>query len=199
MSVFFPNEGDPKWFLLAKVAMGIALIIGAPFLVMPTIKKFNQARQSSSWPQTEAKITKSEVVRESRRGKPSWNPKISYHFTVEGREYTSSQVSWRGFATPIPAHAEEVAEKYPVGSVHKVFYSPDDPSQCVLESGTNWLVTLALFVPLFFVVFGGMLVYENFTYFRAQLNTRPKKSKKVKKKSRSPDPSKRRRRRRPIE
>ncbi len=197
MSVFSPHRGDANWFLLAKSAGGICLIIVAPFLVMPTIRSFNQARQSASWPQTDAEITKSEVVKKDVRGKPSWDPEISYRYTVDGKDFTSSDVSWRSFNTPIYSHAEEVANKYSVGSVHKAFYSPDDPSKSVLESGTNWMVTLNLFFPLFFLVLGGYTFYDNFTFYRDRVQKpKKKKRKKSKAKSGSGAPTTRRRKRR---
>ncbi|WP_298861148.1 DUF3592 domain-containing protein [uncultured Gimesia sp.] len=192
-----PHKGDPNWFLLAKSAVGISFIVIAPFLVMPTIRSFNQARQSASWPQTDAEITKSEVVKKDVRGKPSWNPNISYRYTVDGKDFTSSEVSWRSFNTPIYSHAEEVATKYPVGSVHKAFYSPDDPSKSVLESGTNWMVTLNLFFPLFFVLLGGYMVHDNFTFYRDRMQKpKKKKRKKLKAKTGSDPPTKRRKRKR---
>ena len=197
MSIFSPNEGDPSWFLLAKVAGGICLIVVAPFLVMPTIRSFNQARQSASWPQTDAEITRSEVVRKDVQGKPSWDPEVSYRYAVEGKDFTSTNVSWRSFNTPIYFHAEEVANKYSVGSVHKAFYSPDDPSKSVLESGTNWMVTLNLLFPLFFDLFGGFLVHDNFTYFRNRMqNPKKKKKRKTKAKTDSAPATRRRKRRR---
>jgi len=197
MSVFSPHEGDPSWFLLAKSAGGICLIVIAPFIVMPTIRSFNQARQSASWPQTDAEITKSEVVREDEKGKPAWDPKISYRYTVDGKNFTSSKVSWRSFSTSIYIHAEEVATKYPVGSVHKAFYSPDDPSKSILESGTNWMVNLGLFAPLFFVVLGGYMVHDNFSFYRNRIQ-KPKKKKrnKLKAKTGSDPPGRRRKRKR---
>jgi len=196
MNVFSPHEGDSNWFLLAKSAVGISFVVIAPFLVMPTIRSFNQARQSASWPQTDAEITKSEVVKDDVRGKPSWDPKISYRYTVNGKDFTSSNVSWRSFNTPIYSHAEEVANKYPVGSVHKTFYSPDDPSRSVLESGTNWMVTLNLFFPLLFVLMGGYTFYDNFTFYRNR-KQKPKKKKRNQSKAKTGnDPPARRRKRR---
>lgn len=197
MSVFSPHEGDSNWFLLAKSAVGISFVVIAPFLVMPTIRSFNQARQSASWPQTDAEITKSEVVKDDVRGKPSWDPKISYRYTVNGKDFTSSNVSWRSFNTPIYSHAEEVANKYPVGSMHKTFYSPDDPSRSVLESGTNWMVTLNLFFPLLFVLMGGYTFYDNFTFYRNR-KQKPKKKKRNQSKAKTGNdpPSTRRKRRR---
>lgn len=201
MSVFSPHPGDGNWFLLIKITVGVAAFIAGPFLVKPTINSFNQARQSNNWPQTEAEITHSEIVRGDRRGKTSWDPKISYRYTVDGRTHTSTRVAWRGFESPIYSHAEEVVNKYPVGSRHQAFYSPEDHSLAVLEKGTNWLVTLALFAPLFFLVFGGMVAYENFVFLRDRLDKPKKKKKKrakskVKSQSNSSESAMRRRRRR---
>ncbi|WP_417388079.1 DUF3592 domain-containing protein [Gimesia sp.] len=196
MSLFSPHEGDPDWFLLGKTAVGISFVVIAPFLIMPTYRSFNQARQSASWPQTDAEITKSEVVKEDVRGKPSWDPKISYRYTVDGKDYNSSNVSWRSFNTPIYSHAVEVANKYPVGSVHKTFYSPDDPSRSVLESGTNWMVTLGLFAPLLFVLMGGFIVRDHYTFYRDRKQKTKKKKRKQLKASAGNDPPTRRRKRR---
>ncbi|QDV19004.1 hypothetical protein Pan153_36650 [Gimesia panareensis] len=199
MKALAPHEADPNWFLLAKLLFGVALVIGAPFLVKPTISKYNEARQSANWPQTEAEITQSEVKTGQNRAKPAWTPVVSYRYSVDGKNYTSSDIAFRSFETPIPSHAEEVVEKYPVGSKHPVFYSPEDHSKAVLEKGTNWLVILALFFPLLFLAWGGYITYDNFIFLRARLS-QPKNKKKKKRtqtsNTSSPNSALKRRRRR---
>ncbi|MCA9007434.1 MAG: hypothetical protein KDA70_19335, partial [Planctomycetaceae bacterium] len=86
--------------------------------------------------------------------------------------------------------------KYPVGSVHKTFYSPDDPSRSVLESGTNWMVTLGLFAPLLFALMGGFIVRDHYTFYRDRKQKTKKKKRKQLKASAGNDPPTRRRKRR---
>lgn len=200
MKVLAPHEGDPIWLLLGKALVGVALVAGAPFLVKPAFKNFNQARASASWPQTEAEITHSEITQERRGKKTSWKPLVSFSYTVDGKPYTSSKIAFRGFGTPIYSHAEEMVIKYPVGSKHQAYYSPEDHSIAVLETGSNWLVTLALFVPVLFLLMGGYVAYENFAYLYSQFD-QPKKKKQKKKRAQtsttsSPNSALKRRRRR---
>lgn len=199
MRFLSPHPGDPNWFLLAKALIGAAMVIGAPFLIKPTFKKISEARQSANWPQTEAEITRSEVKTGQNRGRPSWDPIVSYRYSVDGKNYTSSDIAFRGYSTPIPSHAEEVVNKYPVGSKHPVYYSPEDHSKAVLEKGSNWLVNLSPLIPLVLLIAGGYSVYDNYTFLRSRLS-QPKKKKKKKRASTSttssPDSALQRRRRR---
>ncbi|MEQ8853070.1 DUF3592 domain-containing protein [Gimesia sp.] len=199
MRALAPHPGDPNWFLLAKALIGAAMVIGAPFLIKPTFKKISEARQSANWPQTEAEITQSEVKTGQNRRRPAWTPIVSYRYSVDGKNYTSSDIAFRSFETPIPSHAEEVVDKYPVGSKHPVFYSPEDHSKAVLEKGSNWLVNLSPLIPLLLLIGGGYIAYDNSIFLRSRLS-KPKKKKKKKRAptstSSSPDSALQRRRRR---
>lgn len=94
---------------------------------------------SESWPKTAG------VVRESAV-EPQWvkvgsgnmyvvSPKVLYEYEVEGRKYSSSQLSLIERNTANENLAREKSERHPVGQQVTVYYNPQKPEFATLEVG----------------------------------------------------------------
>ena len=57
--------------------------------------------------------------------------KISYEYTVGGKRYVSSKISFSVFTT----NPRQVVARYPKGKTVRVYYHPEKPNQAVLVPG----------------------------------------------------------------
>ncbi|MCB9134232.1 MAG: DUF3592 domain-containing protein [Anaerolineales bacterium] len=120
---------------------------------------------SKHWLKVSAKITRSEVKRETVFGfgmpKQLTYPEIAFKYLVNGKWYTSKNFS---FSLLRPA-ADEVVEKYPLNALVRVVYHPLLPGLAVLDPGLP--LNEALFLAFCFVwtsvmvIAGGWLIYSN--------------------------------------
>ncbi|RYG59040.1 DUF3592 domain-containing protein [bacterium] len=69
---------------------------------------------------------------------------IRYSYSVDGKEYSSNQVSFGARASKDRKFADAYARKYPVGLETVVYYKADEPTFAVLEP-TNVGVTRQIF------------------------------------------------------
>ena len=104
------------------------------------------------WPVTIGVVTAANMrVSPSRLGN-SYDPCISYSFTVEGTPYTGARRCFGDTYYAFKGPAESRLARYAVGSSVEVHYHPVDPSRSVLEVGTKPSTYFAL------LFFGGLLV-----------------------------------------
>jgi len=104
-------------------------------------------RKAASWPAADGVIIKSEL--EDSDGESS--VRITYRYTVNGRNFESSQFSFTAVANDLPAKKSRVA-KYPVGQRAQVYYDPQKPTAAVLERGESLTWLGILVTGLIFVV-----------------------------------------------
>jgi hypothetical protein len=105
--------------------IGIALT----FLGFVKIRNASEARR---WPVVTGTVTVSEVA-----GAIKYRPSVSYTYTIDSVAYNSSTISNMNFNTKNRSVVVEFLKKYPAGSEVKVYYNKSDPSDAILEPGTN--------------------------------------------------------------
>ena len=113
------------------------------------------ARSTRRWPWTEGKIVdagikESDMVAMTSRNTPKdqkwYTPKVHYVYEAHGRQMKSDSVSLSGgMSYGSERSARRFLKKYPVGSTHRVYYSPEDATRSTLELGlrpvhTIWLL-----------------------------------------------------------
>lgn len=160
----------PRWpsVLAGVIAIGFAvgvLAIDVFFGVVVT----RQIVAERTWKAVPGTIVSS-VVSASRRGNVSSAPgrlrgstsktryglRVSYAYTVNGKELVSDRISIAGFGDPSFRHESEAAGVYPQGSPVTVYYDPADPSQSALRVGLQPEMAFAGFIIL---TFNGALFY----------------------------------------
>src|ERR1700677_1526728 len=105
--------------------IGLLVIILIPFGI-------RKAKKIQSWPSTPGRITASGVVFSSGRI-GVWEPKLSYTYTVDGREYTGKVITLVETDTGSVQLAEAKIAPYPVGREVTVFYNPRKPRDSLLQ------------------------------------------------------------------
>lgn len=162
---------------------GLLFIVIAGLLAALALRQMEMARASSSWPLAEGVIIESKRVR-LESGYPGdtymrWVASITYRYSVQGREYTDSRVT---FAQETPSvHAtKRLLAKYPLGKEVKVAYHPDQYYTSVLEPGMSLrgaLMTIAgSGLIILFPLALGFLCFLGAWYWHAKLrqsHTRP--------------------------
>lgn len=116
--------------LVVGAVGGFALLCAGVAILVWGVGKLQQARDSRDWPQAEGIVTES-AFREERRDN---NPVVLYTYTVEGKTYTSRQISFDVFDKPGgKGRVESILARYPVGQKVTVYRHPNDPATAILE------------------------------------------------------------------
>jgi len=119
-----------------------ALVLTA-FLAGATITGFGAWRaiaawESRTWPVAAGVVQHSQVERRHRRGKHhsvNYQARVEYAYSVEGRYYRSSRISFGDAGTGFRAPARWIVDRYPITSEVIVHYDPEDPESAVLVAG----------------------------------------------------------------
>ena len=144
--------------------LALIFLIACPFLIWGAYKNVRLSKESATWPVVPGVVTASETTKVGWRTQP----KISYSYSVDGKAYSSTQVS---LAKVVPAkETAPMLTKYPVSQAVSVHYQPGNPAVSVLEAGPNRYVSshLYYFVYLFCVVLLVNIAYFAVTVWTAQ-------------------------------
>jgi hypothetical protein len=106
--------------------MSVFVLFGFGFVGMGCFHLYT-ANASLSWLTTEGTITRSERYKST--------PDISYDYTVEGKQYTGGTYQYGALHTR--GRTEQIVAQYSVGTVVKVYYSPQSPEKSVLIPGAG--------------------------------------------------------------
>ena len=117
--------------------------------------------QSRSWPSTESRIKQSKVERRTHRSgvdrTTAYFAVVTYEFTVHGASYMGDRVSSSDVGRD-SKFAERIVDRYPKGSITKVYYNPENPSECLLEPGVQGKAFIAPSIGLFLLLLGGVFL-----------------------------------------
>ncbi|MBK6283769.1 MAG: DUF3592 domain-containing protein [Draconibacterium sp.] len=146
MKATLTRQDLPGLVLLTIIGLALTTVGGV---------MLKNAIESKNWPVTNGTVTGSEVA-----GSIKYYPSITYTFTIEGVDYSSDQISNMNFRTKNKSVAQEVVNRYQVGSVATVHYNSTNPSKSYLEPGINTghlllllFGIIALAIPVFSFIF----------------------------------------------
>lgn len=153
-----PNSSDHKlktWITVGALAVS-ALIYSGWDLVL--------AEKTTKWPASTGKITDSQLDSESNTDENGhtttyYSPRISYTYSVDGDEYSSTRVAWNPLKTASSSDANALIEKFGEGKTIDVFYSPNDHATSVLIRGISRNDTKFVTVSLGIVIIGSMIIF----------------------------------------
>lgn len=131
-------------------------LLGIGFVAL-ALRMLRLGLNSRHWWPCQAKITNAQHVHE--RGPADRTQRMSqvfvaYEYEFEGQTYRSDRLRYRWNRHRLQ---DELAAFRP-GSVHTVFVNPDNPTDAVLEPGTDATNWFALLAGLFFVGAGLLLL-----------------------------------------
>lgn len=141
---------------------------GVLSIALSDLQSRRKNKACQSWPGTTGQVTSAEVVRLSHRVS---EPKITYSYAVDGKDFTSSVVAYGLSAEYCGKKTmHEFVAGYPKGQKIEVFYNPADPSQSVLfqlkprgfwSGFVAWFILLpAVSLVTFAAIWQGILLFR---------------------------------------
>ena len=130
-----------------------ATIIGAMIMAYGFLTIF-RSRKTRTWPTVEGTIIASGIVKKMGSSSPgstnvtnndTYKAEIAYEYEVDGRRYVSNRVHLLDISSSNYSRAESIQSRYKTGAPVRVYYSPKNPEQALLEPGGSsggWLPIL---------------------------------------------------------
>ena len=143
--------------LVAYLIVTIGILVG-----LWIINAFIHLRLAQSWPQTTALIYESYPAQITTspfdKNEGLYQLDVSYKYRVENRSYFGTKV----FMTNIPLFSEPQVKSlqahYDIGSIHDVFYDPDNPASAILVKSSSPALIFLLALTLLFLIIGFLLI-----------------------------------------
>ena len=155
-----------KWDAIVEFLGSLIAMAGFVAFVYVFYKNNQMQKRNignETWPTVEGKILKSEVVQQYFfLQQYSYEPRIHYSYSVEGKTYESDSISMRFLSSKSADTVQEVVGNYPAGSQATVYYNPDDPEESVLIPGVSVGTSVA---PILFLVMIFVLGYVTYNFF----------------------------------
>jgi hypothetical protein len=154
-------EGLAAYFPEKAFLPGVAFfMLGGVMLLTMMWAARRQAGEAASWPQVAGRIVSSTVehyrqrVGGARTGSLAtfYEAVVEYAYSVNGREFHSTRLSFGGKTAGAQSAAEAQAARYPEGSQVMVHYDPKDPSSAVLDVEVAHGVLFVVLALVFFAV-----------------------------------------------
>ena len=120
---------------LPKYVYYILSFIGVALIVINGICIHNDISQKN-WPTVQGRITKADVV-----GGRIYIPEVVYTYKIEQNDYygkTDLKVPYFGPKSSRKEVAYKSIEQYKEGSIRKVYYNPENPSESYLKPSPTW-------------------------------------------------------------
>jgi hypothetical protein len=158
--------GEDKAKSRPAMVIGCTAFWGAVMVGFGTFVSFHIAKPeigrgeaSEGWPSVAGRVVHSDVARERRSDGTRYWPDVRYEYEVDGRRYTSRQLTaWeRRFSIKEAGAARRWADRYPEGSEVTVYYDPDDPHDGILEPGASRRDWAAFYVGVGLIVLGVLI------------------------------------------
>lgn len=127
-------------FLLGVVSMAFSgTLIG--FLVA---YPWWRAKHAEDWVATPCRIVESRVETEAHHQGWSFKAKLSFSYTVNGRQYISEEPDFSQEMDTSYADTEALVDAFPAGSTNTCYINPVKPDEAVLRRTwrVNWFLTL---------------------------------------------------------
>ena len=126
-----PSHHKKKW----RAFGGVVAVCVAVFFLGLSVLQIYQARAVSGWPTVAGTITKMEIEKDQGRPEiyPRYDAKVVYEYTVNGERLIGKNIQLLPVGSKYKSELKWVTEQYPVGSQHKVYYMPSDPSNACLR------------------------------------------------------------------
>ena len=138
----------------------IFTIAGGALTYFKTYPDYKLAKESTAWPQVEGVILSSEVtkrrVRRKKRRRTEYSPEISYSYEINGKKYQSSQIyiGSEARSSNNSRDAYKYINNYPVGKEVIVYYSKNEESNAILETGVKTTHYMFLGLSVVFAIVG---------------------------------------------
>jgi len=117
------------------VLMGTAILIYGGYML-------HKSAQSSSWPSVDGVIRTVKIEEQTSNSgdhgpSTTYAAGVTYDYAFDGKTFSGNRIRMVRVFSSDQSYAMEDERRYPVGKTVKVFYSPTDPADSVLEPGVH--------------------------------------------------------------
>lgn len=139
-------------------AYALIALIGAVGLFL-TGRDLLRGRSSASWPTTQGEVVYSSLEQSMSTDSDgdssvTYGAKIVYNYQVGGQQLTGDRRVFSESRSSNARRAQEIANRYPVGSTVTVHYDPNNPPVSVLEPGVGFGGMIVPLIMLGLLIFG---------------------------------------------
>ena len=134
----------------------IAILVGAGGVVIGLWQVFRSV-QSAHWPVADGTILSAQMTSYQAKSRRVYSPDISYRYQVAGQNYVGKQFAF-GKASGSSDYIQLILDRYSIGKMVFVHYSPGNPQLAVLETGIYGGTWTNLIVGTLFVIIGSVLL-----------------------------------------
>lgn len=115
----------------------VFLLLGIVFLIVGLVAT-KRAQTAQSWPSIPGTVNRTDVVQHEDSDSDgftsvTYEPVVEYSYSVMGQPFTGKRIAF-GTNRYNFKKAEEIVNRYQVGSRVNVFYNPEKPKDAVLET-----------------------------------------------------------------
>jgi hypothetical protein len=137
MGILVPGDGmtvEATGYLVICVVVGIALIAYSFY-------QRSRLRESESWVQTTATITKAELMTSNTTDSVEYRILVVYEYVANGVSYTGKRIGFGPRSYLRKKRAQIELERYPVSGMVVAYFNPEKPEEAVLvrEAPSNIL------------------------------------------------------------
>lgn len=126
---------DPQMSILTG---WLLMLVAVPIAVWMALRVADNI-DSRSWPKARAEIVSSELYKRTSRSSTDWCIKLSYRYTIDGKQYTSRRISTSRMSGANCDFSEAVMrsrlERQQPGDPIAIRYRPGEPAYAIVYIG----------------------------------------------------------------
>ena len=133
--------------ILCGGMMLLGSMAGGAYMIYKSIQGRQKATASQGWPAVQGVITQIWIDEHSSTDDEGYNstyytPRVSYRYTVGQYYYDSSRIAFGSDKNYSRRRkAQKFLETYPVNSVLRVYYNPQNPAEATLSQQAQGTIT----------------------------------------------------------
>ena len=146
------------WFVVAILSIFYVAGFG---LLGYSLLSMKRSTEAAAWPSAVGTIVSCDLESNSDEDGTSYEVKVSYSYTVAGRELTNDVLAFGYYASSGRKAHQEILDKLKAAKTVEVRYDPNDPQTSVLSFGVHRSIqfTLAFAVTWLLFVIGFTIIW----------------------------------------
>ena len=129
---------------MVLLVVGVLFLASGGFAFTLSVNQVWLGFSSENWPVTKGIISRSMI--EIDTGETDLQIEdmhahiadVQYTYKIDDKIHVSDKITVLDYLSKDPAFEKKQINKYPAGSIVKIYYDPDNPELSVLEPGTGW-------------------------------------------------------------
>lgn len=126
---------------------------GLLFCWIGAVQPILKVVSSGDWPQVRCEISRSDVESHSSSDGTTYSVEIEFRYEYEGVSYNGGSYNFSDMSSSGSEGKRKITRQYPVGSEHRCWVNPSDPTEAVLSRDLPGIVYFIIpFTSIFMIV-----------------------------------------------